>query len=56
MKQTIRLTDNISGKVLEVETTIRNLDHFEVQRRTRAQVFQDRRFKKPRHRLALCDY
>ena len=54
MKQKIKLTDNISGKVLEVEKTIRNLDHFEVQRRTRAQVFQDRRFKKPRHREFYC--
>ena len=29
----------------------RNEMHFEVQRKTRAQVFADRRRKKPKHRL-----
>ena len=28
----------------------RNELHFEVQTRTRAQIFQDRRFKKPKHK------
>lgn len=50
MKQTIRIIDKRTGKVFQKEHTLRNLDHFEVQRRTRAHVFVDRRFKKPRHK------
>ena len=56
MKQRIILNDNVSGKTLEAETTIRNLDHFEVQRRTRANVFEDRRFKKPKHKANVFAY
>lgn len=45
MKRKIKIIDNVSGKVIEEETEIRNLDHFEVQRRTRAHVFKAKKGK-----------
>lgn len=42
MKRKIKIIDNVSGKVIEEETEIRNLDHFEVQLKERAHVFRDR--------------
>lgn len=38
-------------------TDHRNELHFEVQRKTRAQVFADRRRKKPKHKArAMCEW
>jgi hypothetical protein len=43
MKKKIKIVDKVSGKVEEHEIEIRNLDHFEVQRRTRAHIFRNRK-------------
>ena len=43
MKQKIKIIDNVTGKTLESEKEIRNLDHFNVQLRTRAHVFKNRK-------------
>ena len=43
MKQKIKVIDKISGKTLEKEVEIRNPMHFEVQKRTRAQIFKNRK-------------
>ena len=45
MKQKIKIIDKVSGKTFEKETEIRDLDHFEVQRQTRAHVFKPRKGK-----------
>ena len=52
MKQKIRITDKTTGKVLEKEYEIRNQDHFEVQKRTRAQIFRNRKLynRKRKHK------
>lgn len=55
MKQKIKVIDKKSGKVFEKEYTLRNLDHFEIQKKTRANVFEDRRFKKPKHKKRFED-
>ena len=57
MKRKIKVIDNVSGKVLEEETEIRNLDHFEVQRKTRAHIFRDRTkyTRKRKHSAKLID-
>ena len=53
MKQKIKVVDKVSGKTLEKEVEIRNQDHFEVQLRTRAHIFRNRkaynRKKKHKH-------
>lgn len=45
MKRKIKVTDKITGKVIEHETEVRNLDHFNVQLHTRAQVFTPKKGK-----------
>ena len=55
MKIKVRVTDKKTGKVLEGERNLRNEMHFEVQKRTRAHVFVDRRFKKPKHKNKVDD-
>jgi stalled ribosome alternative rescue factor ArfA len=45
MKQKIKVVDKVSGKTIEKETEIRNLDHFEVQRKTRAHIFKPKKGK-----------
>ena len=40
MKRKIKVT--LDNKTIEGEVEMRNLDHFNVQRTTRAQVFRDR--------------
>ena len=43
MKQKIKIIDKITGKTLEKEVNIRNRDHFETQRKYRANVFRNRK-------------
>ena len=43
MKRKIKVIDNVSGKTLEGETEIRNTLHFDVQRKTRAQIYKNRK-------------
>jgi hypothetical protein len=43
MKQKIKIIDKVTGKTLEKEVEIRNQDHFEVQKRTRAHIFRNRK-------------
>ena len=43
MKQKIRIIDKITGKTFEKEVNIRNRDHFEAQRKYRANVFRNRK-------------
>ena len=43
MKQKIRIIDKITGKILENEIELRNLDHFETQLKTRANIFRNRK-------------
>ena len=52
MKQKIKITDKTTGKVLEKEVEIRNQDHFEVQLRTRAHIFRNRKLynRKRKHK------
>lgn len=52
MKRKIKITDNITGKVEEHEYTVRNLDHFEVQRKTRANIFKNKKLytRKRKHK------
>ena len=57
MKQKIKITDKTTGKSLEGETEIRNQDHFEVQRKTRAHIFRDRKLynRKVKHKKVEVD-
>ena len=52
MKQKIKIIDKTSGKVLEKEFEIRNQDHFNVQLKTRAHVFRNRKLynRKVKHK------
>ena len=43
MKRKIKVVDKVTGKVEEHEFEIRNLDHFEVQRKTRANIFKNKK-------------
>ncbi len=43
MKRKIKIVDKVSGKVEEHEIEIRNLDHFNVQKNTRAHIFRNRK-------------
>ena len=54
MKQKIKVVDKVSGKTLEKEVEIRNQDHFEVQLRTRARIFRNRKAynRKKKHKHA----
>lgn len=57
MKQKIKITDKTTGKVLETEVEIRNQDHFEVQLRTRAHIFRNRKAynRKVKHKKVEID-
>ena len=57
MKQKIRIIDKKSGKTLEKEVNVRNQDHFEVQRKTRAHVFRDHKLynRKVKHKKVEVD-
>ena len=57
MKQKIRIIDKKSGKTFEKEINVRNQDHFEVQRQTRAHVFCDRKLynRKVKHKKGDTD-
>ena len=57
MKQKIKITDKTTGKSLEGETEIRNQDHFEVQRKTRAHIFRDHKLynRKVKHKKVEID-
>ena len=52
MKRKIKIIDKVSGKTLEKEVEIRNQDHFEVQLRTRAHIFRNRKLynRKRKHK------
>jgi hypothetical protein len=43
MKQKIKVVDKVSGKNLEKEVEIPNKDHFEVQLKTKAHIFRNRK-------------
>ena len=57
MKQKIRIIDKITGKTFEKEVNVRNRDHFEVQRNTRAHVFRNRKLynRKVKHKKVEID-
>ena len=57
MKKKIRIIDKKSGKTFEKEVNVRNQDHFEVQRKTRAHVFRDRKLynRKVKHKKGGTD-
>lgn len=42
MKQKIIIHDNINDKVIIKEIKVRNLEHFEAQKRLRANIFKDK--------------
>lgn len=52
MKQKIKIIDKVSGKVLEKEVELPNKDHFNVQLKTKAHVFKNRKkyTRKLKHR------
>lgn len=43
MKRKIKIIDNVSNKVIEGEVELRNLDHFNVQLKTRAHIFKNKK-------------
>ena len=57
MKQKIRIIDKITGKILESEIELRNLDHFETQLKTRANIFRNRKLynRKVKHKKVEFD-
>ena len=57
MKKKIRIIDKITGKNLEKEIEVRNLDHFATQLKTRARVFRDRKLynRKVKHKKVEVD-
>ena len=57
MKQKIRIIDKITGKNLEKEIDVRNLEHFETQLRTRANIFRNRKLynRKVKHKKGGID-
>ena len=57
MKQKIRIIDKITGKNLEKEIEVRNLEHFETQLRTRANIFRNRKLynRKVKHKKGGTD-
>ena len=52
MKQKIRIIDKITGKILENKIEVRNLDHFETQLKTKANIFRNRKLynRKGKHK------
>ena len=57
MKQKIRIIDKTTGKILENEIEVRNLDHFETQLKTRANIFRNRKLytRKVKHKKVEFD-
>ena len=57
MKQKIRIIDKITGKIIENEIEVRNLDHFETQLKTRANIFRNRKLytRKVKHKKVEFD-
>ena len=57
MKQKIRIIDKITGKTLENEIEVRNLDHFETQLKTSANIFRNRKLytRKVKHKKVEFD-
>ena len=57
MKQKIRIIDKITGKILENEIEVRNLDHFATQLKTRANIFRNRKLytRKVKHKKVEFD-
>ena len=57
MKQKIRIIDKITGKIFENEIEVRNLDHFETQLKTRANIFRNRKLytRKVKHKKVEFD-
>ena len=57
MKQKIRIIDKTTGKTSENELEVRNLDHFETQLKTRANIFRNRKLytRKVKHKKAGFD-
>lgn len=45
MKRKIKVTDTKTGETTEGEITIRDIDHFNVQRTTRAHIFKPKKGK-----------
>ena len=57
MKQKIRIIDKTTGKIFENEIEVRNLDHFETQLKTRANIFRNRKLytRKVKHKKVEFD-
>ena len=57
MKQKIRIIDKTTGKIFENEIEVRNLDHFAVQLKTRANIFRNRKLytRKVKHKKVEFD-
>lgn len=57
MKQKIRIIDKTTGKIFENEIELRNLDHFETQLKTRANIFRNRKLysRKVKHKKVEFD-
>lgn len=57
MKKKIKIIDKITGKNLEKEIEVRNLDHFATQLRTRANIFRNRKLynRKVKHKKGGLD-
>ena len=57
MKQKIRIIDKTTGKIFENEINVRNLDHFETQLKTRANIFRNRKLytRKVKHKKVEFD-
>ena len=57
MKKKIRIIDKITGKNLEKEIEVRNLEHFETQLKTRANIFRNRKLynRKVKHKKGGLD-
>ena len=58
MKQKIKIIDKVTGKTEEHEIEIRNQDHFEIQKKTRAHIFRNRKLynRKRKHKHGNEDY
>ena len=57
MKQKIKIIDKITGKTLEKEVNVRNLDNFVVQLKTKAHIFRNRKLynRKVKHKKVEFD-
>lgn len=57
MKRKIKITDKQTGATTEGEVEVRNIMHFEVQQKNRAQVFKNRKKynRKEKHKKVFTD-